>query len=194
MNTRELIITESLRLINAQGLESTGVREIARELNISPGNLSYYFARKEDIIDFHLEKLKHEVDILIKVYLEEEEDLFQFLDFVRNCMERQYEYRGLFHQDSTSRLTPLLDRVEQSLVNLSRAGQLQLSDEDSNFLLEVVNFHLRFWLNGISLEMDLDGRDKLIRNYLMVFIKLLLLFASPNGRISLLKFKAGLIR
>ena len=194
MNTRELIITESLRLINAQGLESTGVREIARELNISPGNLSYYFARKEDIIDFHLEKLKHEVDILIKVYLEEEEDLFQFLDFVRNCMERQYEYRGLFHQDSTLRLTPLLDRVEQSLVNLSRAGQLQLSDEDSNFLLEVVNFHLRFWLNGISLEMDLDGRDKLIRNYLMVFIKLLLLFASPNGRISLLKFKAGLIR
>lgn len=194
MNTKDLIITESLRLINAQGLESTGVREMARELNISPGNLSYYFARKEDIIDFHLEKLKYEVEILIKVYLEEEEDLFQFLELMRNCMERQYEYRGLFHQDSSLLLTALLDRVEQSLVNFGRSGQLQLSDEDSSFLVEVVNFHLRFWLNGISLDMDIEGKDQLIRSYLLTFVKLLLLFASPNGRISLLRFKAGFMR
>jgi AcrR family transcriptional regulator len=191
MNTRESIITESLRLINAQGLESTGVREIARELQISPGNLSYYFARKEDIIDHHLEKLKHEIEVLLRVYLEEEEDLFRFLELLKDCLLRQYDYRGLFHQDSNLNLDPLLERVQKSIALLGRMGQLQLSDEDTAFLVEVINFHLRFWLTGISLEPE--GRDDLIQRYLMIFVKLLLLFASPNGRINLLRFKAGLL-
>lgn len=194
MNTKDQIISESLRLINAQGLESTGVREIARALNISPGNLSYYFARKEDIIQYHLDKLKHEVEVLQKVYLEEEEDLFRFLEFLKDGMSRQYDYRGLFHQDSAVLLTPLLEQVEKSIINFGRSGHLQLSDEDSNFLVEVVSFHLRFWLNGISLDMDIEGKDQLIRSYLLTFVKLLLLFASPNGRISLLRFKAGFMR
>lgn len=194
VNTKDLIISESLRLINAQGLQSTGVREIARALQISPGNLSYYFARKEDIIQHHLDKLKHELEILIHVYLEEDEDAYRFLQLIKDCLERQYEYRGLFHDDSYVRLEPLYDRVEKSIVNLSSQGQLQMSEEDTDFLIEVTNFHLRFWLTGISLDKETEVRNPLIRKYLLTFLKLMLLFASPNGRINLLRFKAGLMR
>ncbi|NIQ74977.1 MAG: helix-turn-helix transcriptional regulator, partial [Gammaproteobacteria bacterium] len=46
----EQILNEALRLANDKGWRSAGVREISRELDISPGNLSYHFARKEEIL------------------------------------------------------------------------------------------------------------------------------------------------
>lgn len=183
-----------MRLINAQGLESTGVREIARALKISPGNLSYYFGRKENIVEHHLNKLKHELAVLIEIYQQEEEDLYRFLELLKNCLSRQFEYRGLFHQDSRVSPDLLSELVEKNIVQLGQLGQLQLSEEDHRFLTGVINFHLQFWLNGIPLERAAEDQDALLRKYLLIFTKLLLLFASPGGRINLLKFKAGLMR
>lgn len=194
MDTREQIISDSLRLFNNQGEERAGVREIARSLGISPGNLSYHFPRKEDIIRLHLDRLNHELEILIQVYLQEEEDLYRFPELIKSCMERQYQYRGLFHSSSGLVLELLTGQVTSSITKLSRHGQLQLSEEDILFLTGVINFQLKFWLAGIELSSEVSLREKLVRGHIATIVKLLMLFASPNGRINLLKFKAGLLR
>jgi AcrR family transcriptional regulator len=50
MDTKEKIFKKALKFYNDQGIEYVGVRELAKELNISPGNLAYHFPKKEDLI------------------------------------------------------------------------------------------------------------------------------------------------
>ncbi len=47
---RQRIIDRALALFNEHGLERIGMRELARDLQLRPGNLTYHFARKEDLI------------------------------------------------------------------------------------------------------------------------------------------------
>jgi AcrR family transcriptional regulator len=49
-STRRRILDHARRAFNERGVASVAVREIARELDLSPGNVSYHFATKEALI------------------------------------------------------------------------------------------------------------------------------------------------
>ena len=48
--TRERIIQRSIALFNRSGLQHVAIDHIASDLKISPGNLTYHFKRKRDLI------------------------------------------------------------------------------------------------------------------------------------------------
>lgn len=48
--TRERIIERSIALFNKRGLQHVAIDHIATDLKISPGNLTYHFKRKRDLI------------------------------------------------------------------------------------------------------------------------------------------------
>lgn len=48
--TRERIIERSISLFNKRGLQHVAIDHIATDLKISPGNLTYHFKRKRDLI------------------------------------------------------------------------------------------------------------------------------------------------
>ena len=48
--TRRRILDHARRAFNERGVATVPIREIARELDLSPGNLSYHFATKEELI------------------------------------------------------------------------------------------------------------------------------------------------
>ena len=50
MKTRDRILHMSLRMFNEQGERTVTTNHIAAALNMSPGNLYYYFKNKEAII------------------------------------------------------------------------------------------------------------------------------------------------
>lgn len=50
MKTRKRILDISRKLFNEKGYQNVRMRDISSQLNISVGNLTYYFKKKEDIL------------------------------------------------------------------------------------------------------------------------------------------------
>lgn len=92
-DTKEHILHAALRLFNEHGVEFIGIREIARTLGLSPGNMSYYFPKKEDLIlALSLElSTKNSALFMIPDDLTFSAYLNRFDQIARN----QYEYRFL---------------------------------------------------------------------------------------------------
>jgi AcrR family transcriptional regulator len=49
-DTRQRILDTARGLFNESGLSRVGVREIARALEMSPGNLAYHFPTKDELV------------------------------------------------------------------------------------------------------------------------------------------------
>lgn len=49
-DTRARLLDRARQLFNERGIDNVGVRELAREMEMSSGNVSYYFAKKEDLV------------------------------------------------------------------------------------------------------------------------------------------------
>lgn len=59
-STPERILSTALRLFNSDGADRVAIYKIASELGISPGNLTYHFAKKQDIIYSLVDRLETE--------------------------------------------------------------------------------------------------------------------------------------
>ena len=49
LTTRERILEASLRLFNEKSFAATALTDIAKEVGIAKGNLTYYFSTKKDL-------------------------------------------------------------------------------------------------------------------------------------------------
>lgn len=84
-------------MFNERGLEAVGVREISRELGMSPGNISYYFPSKNDLI---IEIYREFVEKTLTFFGEfgRKSDLHpkDLLTLLARVMEIQEDFRCLF--------------------------------------------------------------------------------------------------
>lgn len=74
----------------------TGVRDIARSLDISPGNLSYHFPRKEDLLIALLGQYGTENDRIYAAYRQGDPALDRYLETISRWLANAYNYRGIF--------------------------------------------------------------------------------------------------
>lgn len=79
MDTKQKILSKSLELFNTQGIKETTLRNIARALGMSQGNLNYHFKTKDEIISHlysdlvdkmntEMQKLLHEQPLMSFLY------------------------------------------------------------------------------------------------------------------------------
>ncbi|MBB4641148.1 TetR/AcrR family transcriptional regulator [Rhizorhapis suberifaciens] len=59
-STPERILSTALKLFNCNGVDRVPIYKIASDLGISPGNLTYHFARKQDILYSLIDRLEAE--------------------------------------------------------------------------------------------------------------------------------------
>ncbi len=78
MDTKEKIITKSLKLFEQYGYENVSIAKIMKECKISKGGLYHHFKNKEDILD-------KSIEYLIDVDYKAKKDLI-FKD--KNCIDR----------------------------------------------------------------------------------------------------------
>lgn len=84
-------------MFNERGLEAVGVREIGRELGMSPGNISYYFPSKNDlIIEIYREFVEKTPTFFGEFARKGDLHPKDLLALLASVMEVQEQYRCLF--------------------------------------------------------------------------------------------------
>lgn len=115
-DTRRRILDTARDLFNAHGLHRVGVRDIARALEISPGNLAYHFATKDELVTELVREL-HELNAAsVFAELPQGFSLYTLYETaaaaMRNMLQYRFQLLSYFDVVSTS---PELKRLEAEL-------------------------------------------------------------------------------
>jgi AcrR family transcriptional regulator len=202
---RQRIVDRALELFNDYGLERVGMRELARDLQLSPGNLTYHFARKEDLILAIARRLS-EANSQIYATHAQSPSFAQFLELFRRIFHNQYRFRCLplnivyLIEDYPSmaeqyRNTQTLRRslLDEWLQQLQALGFLQadLAADQQQWLVSYCALVARFWLLEYWTGDRTRPVDEVIEYYLGQMASAFLPYASDVGRNELLPFLPG---
>jgi len=127
--TLNKIVSGSLRLFNSHGVSNVSTNHIAEHIEISPGNLYYYFPNKEAIIRAIFAQIKSQVETLWQA--EPANPLLIVQDYVRVIFSVIFGYRFFFIE------LPLLLRKDPVLKAAYTTFQLRFIDELSSVLLNL---------------------------------------------------------
>ncbi len=202
MLRKDQILQKALELFNEKGYVEAGVREIAVALQISPGNLSYHFSKKEDILLVLLQQFSEQNDKLYKNYFSKPPSNFGFLELIHKIFSSQYSFRGVYignqfiqkeineqdqfnYQSISSKREAAFKRIFEDLKN---AGYITVKDEDIKFLISFMTLFGRFWISEATLFNKSPDQEQAIKRYLVLITKQLSLFATEDGILSIEKF------
>lgn len=201
--TRDEILASGLRIVNARGLASLSIRGVAEDLGLSPGNVSYHFPRKEDLVTglVHLLRAGNQSRLARALG-----SLADFLELFRELFEHQYEFRGLVLAlpdvlETFEQLRTEYRRVEHNrrralfdlLAGLRERGVVAGSDTELARLVSHLTLVARFWIGEARVTYSKFGRDRAIAHYLALIADNLVPLATPAHAAELAPYRAGWI-
>lgn len=95
-NTRQRIIDRSIQLFNRYGLRNVAIDHIAAELDISPGNLTYHFPRKQDLISATLGLLQERMRAAVE-RPEKIRSLHEAAEYMISIYRALWDFRFFFN-------------------------------------------------------------------------------------------------
>ncbi len=195
MDTRERILQEALKEFNSAGVANVGVREIARNLGISPGNMSYHFARKEDILRALIDRMSKENDAIRMRFADEVNSLDHFLRMFNELFVNQWRYRGLLSDIvQISGLLSQYSGIDYASAHVRRVKWLrdylqaipedQLPKEglDIEALSDIISHLARYWIADAFLLSPGIGSESACTRQMARIRALLLPFCTEKGR------------
>jgi len=200
--TRELILDRALDLFNRQGIEGVGIRELARELELSPGNLTYHFPKKEDIIVAIAARLS----ALNSQTLQRSPppaDLKQFLEMFRVIFGNHYQYRCLLLSivHLTEHYPAMAERYRavqvvrigffrKILLHLQAKGffRADVSEIEVERMAAYCSLIGRFWLSEYWVSYRHRPLEQMIEHYLNLLAGVFLPYVTRRGRRDLATF------
>ncbi|RMG56354.1 MAG: TetR/AcrR family transcriptional regulator [Bacteroidetes bacterium] len=206
MIKKEEILRKALEQFNERGYSEVGVRELARLLKISPGNLSYHFSKKEDILMALLEQFSAQNSSFYDHYLTLAPTNAHFLALMEKIFNSQYDYRGVYignqfvqaelqNQDRFNYQSIAAKRAatfQNIFRELEAAGQLRVDEKNIDFLVAYITLFGRFWISEATLFNRSPDKHKTIRHYLSLVAKQLSLFATEEGKKSIDEFSSSI--
>lgn len=121
-NTKDIIFAQALQLFNDQGIDTAGIREIARLLNLSPGNVSYYFPSKTDLVISIFDAFENRQNELLKTNASIK-DWNSLKPLLEKSLRLQDEFRCLFISvNALASIPELVERIGK--MEAQRRGQL----------------------------------------------------------------------
>ncbi len=194
MSTQEKILTKALQLFNEKGIEYVGMRELAAELDMRVGNITYYFPTKDDLVHqiaLGLAQLNSKT-----IVQNDDMTMTDFLQMVQKTFENHHQYRGLLLSFvHIIRQNPIIaksyERTQKirnetwriNLMNLQKNKFLKLTaDEDIDFLVSSIALIARFWLSEAVISYSHLPEDSQREHYLKMIAKILAPYATAKGK------------
>lgn len=194
MDTKETIINTSIELFNAHGVNRVGVREIARELNISPGNLSYHFRRKEDLL-LHILQNYSRINSTIRAgYREKTPHFGRFMEMMSAIFQNQFAHRGILADIiEVDRILRSIGEVDLRSTQVQRANEFEMMlrdlQSDGSMLpgqkvldetLGLLTLFGRFWIAEAFLRSDANDMET-VNHYVSLLGKLFCNYCLEKG-------------
>jgi AcrR family transcriptional regulator len=205
MTTRETILKRALELFNQRSIENVGIRELAADLSIRPGNITYYFPKKEDIL-VELGKQLSELNSATITKLENP-SMTDLLERYRQVFNNHYEYRCLFlsfvsQMQQNKKLSENYGKVEKSrledfrkiLNKLIDSGYLDASvtKDDIEHLVSFLSLVARFWISESTISYKKLSKNQAINHYLSLIGFVFSKHATTKGKKQISLFLSGL--
>jgi AcrR family transcriptional regulator len=193
LSTREIIVGKAISMYNEYGVEYVGVRELAKELDMKGGNITYYFPTKYDLIKEIVSRLStRNTDI----FMENPPTLAEMLEAYERSYKNQYQYRGLFNS------IPLLLKqnkeffdqyqfrqrtrkkmVKTQLLHLIKIGYIKkITDDETDTIMQNISLLSRFWISEATADGIVDSETKVIRHYVKRLAGLMYPVATTKGK------------
>lgn len=151
MKTKDKIKNRSRELFNSKGFKNVTLREVANELSISYGNVTYHFKTKKQLIFCLYEDMLKETEEIIKTF--DHHNLFKgildapkitfkismrYLFFYVDFIEIKRSYSDLssrLEQDNSARKKGYLQILQQ--LKIQGLLREELTDNDLNYLMDL---------------------------------------------------------
>jgi len=128
MKTKDKIIATAIDLFNIHGTKAISTNHIAKEMDISPGNLYYHFRSKNDIIRSISDNFSNELGSVFKIQLDTIADFSSNLTSLFNRffkIQQSYQFLFLEGVHLTKQDSRLLDNYT-NLRSLIKKGYHEL--------------------------------------------------------------------
>ena len=96
MKTKDKILHQALLLFNEKGVDQVSVLEISQKLNISYGNLTYHFKKKEEIVLSLYQQMQKELNASITHLVQCIFEETYYLKLVNETFEVTWKYRFIY--------------------------------------------------------------------------------------------------
>lgn len=193
-STKEKIIARALELYNEYGVEYVGVRELAKDLNLKGGNITYYFPTKFDLIRELGGRLSNGNAQIIGAH--REKTMLNYLTMHQELYKNQYKYRSLvvslplllkqnkgFRAQYDENQSVRKESMYNELKSLFLAGYIQGTKiEILDTILHSVIMIGRLWVIEANLDSEVIIEEEVIPVYLKRLCNILSLIASEKGQ------------
>ena len=145
-STRIKIVESSIVLFNKKGLANVRLQDIAEYNNISPGNLTYHFKTKKDLMDYIIYYM---IRKLVEIEATQRESLKQMslYNILRNNLVFLFNYRFFFRD--------ILEII--NLVPNAKSVFKDVNKINEKFSIEYINISIK---NGYMKKEAFDGQYK----------------------------------
>jgi AcrR family transcriptional regulator len=161
--TKDRILAVALELFNARGESGVTTAQIARELDISEGNLWYHFRTKRDLVNALFARMEAAIDEVLARPAGPAAPMAHFAEYTRRSIETLWTYRFLFRDhatllredaERTARQAAFTDRsvtfVSRILQGMVDAGLLKVEREQLLPLSTNAWIVGRYWIDFVE--------------------------------------------
>lgn len=205
--TKEKILSTALQLFNERGISQVSLRTISGEMQISLGNLTYHFKKREDIIEALYLQLVDKMNSIAQQGINHQSPLSLFFQTIDALTNNFYEFRfilldfvAITRNNPTIRshyrqlLFLRLQQFKYSTQQLIELDYLRppLVKDEYEFLFQSLRILSDFWLSAAATDHDEIALADVLASAKMFKLKLLP-YLTEKGRkefIEWLEYKA----
>lgn len=194
--TRHRILRAARLLFNERGVANVSQRNISDHIAISPGNLTYHFKKRDDIIEALYDELAEALTESIRAAENKEPDLETFFQLTKSINKALFDNRffcidfihivrannriNTAYTNLCAEREALMVRMIDALVVQGIMRQAELPSE-YDFLYKRFQLFTDFWMASIGTT-DEDIMLKHTRVYTEIFMQSLYPYLTPKGK------------